>query len=154
MESAVLPSLFPPGLFPPKTHGFSWFYHHVSAILPAVCTRMYTAQVNIWHRYRDKHLTCFPEATWRWHHHLGRMAATRFTSHVPVQQSDLLMHQLFRYHLLAYEEDRSFRVAIWSTFVTRVGNFPYILYGTPSDFYPSPHTWRNHASRPLQSFIL
>ena len=57
---------------------------------PPYAQELYTAQVNIWQRYRDKHLTCFPEATWRRHHHLGRMAATRFASHVPVQQSDLL----------------------------------------------------------------
>ena len=99
-----------------------------------------TAQVNVWQRYRDKHLTCFPEATWRPHHQLGRVAATRFASHVPVQQSDLLTDApTLHHHLLAFEEGRSFRVAIWSTFLTRVGNFPYILYNL-SAFRFSPRT--------------
>ena len=41
----------------------------------------------------------------------------------------------------------------WSQVTTllirRSMNSPYILYGTPSKFYPSPRTWRHYASRPF-----
>ena len=34
-------------------------------------------------------------------------------------------------------------------FIRRSTEFPYILYGTQLKFYPSPRTWRHHASWPL-----
>ena len=43
----------------------------------------------------------------------------------------------------------------WSQVTTllirRSMNLPYILYGTPSKFYPSPRTWRHYASWSLQN---
>ena len=43
----------------------------------------------------------------------------------------------------------------WSQVTTllirRSMNSPYILYGTPSKFYPSLRTWRHYASQPLAS---
>ena len=37
-----------------------------------------------------------------------------------------------------------------TVFIRRTTKSPYILYGTPLKFYPSPRTWRHHASRPLE----
>ena len=36
-----------------------------------------------------------------------------------------------------------------TAFIRRTTKSPYILYGMTMKFYPSPHTWHHHASRPL-----
>ena len=36
-----------------------------------------------------------------------------------------------------------------TVFIRRTTKSLYILYGTPLKFYPSPRTWRHHASRPI-----
>lgn len=77
-------------LFPPKNTWVQLVYHvstrHMHKNIYS--TTKYCSQ--ILYNYGDGHLTCFPEAAWRQHRPLGRMAATRFASQVPVQPSDLL----------------------------------------------------------------
>lgn len=92
MGSAVLPRLFPPGLFPLKSHGFRWVYH-VSAVPPAAYTRMYTAQTTIWLTDTTatetvRHLICINVFLKQHHHQLGCLAATHFASCVQVQHLD------------------------------------------------------------------
>ena len=45
-------------------------------------------------------------------------------------------------------------IQVIMVFIRRTTKSPYILYGMPLKFYPSPHTWRHHASRwlPLHAF--
>ena len=103
---------------------------------PTTCTKIYTAQPNIAHKYctatemdilhvflKQHGDTIIRWATWLLHASQVMCQSSRRTY--------LLMYQLSRYHLLAYGEDWSFHLAIWPTFVTNTS-------WTQQDFYPSP----------------
>ena len=121
---------------------------------PATCTKIYTAQPNIAHKYCTAMETGILHVFLKQHRDNIVHWATWLPHTLQVncqysRRTYSLMHQLSRYHLLANGEDRSFRLAIWPTFVAQVGNSPYIHYGTQQDFYPSPRTWRHYTSWPL-----
>ena len=44
----------------------------------------------------------------------------------------------------------NYRSQVTTVFIRRSTKSPYILYGTPSKFYPSPRTWCHYASQPLK----
>ena len=52
-------------------------------------------------------------------------------------------------HAFTYALLHSKQVTTSNIFSIRVWNSPFILYGQLPNFYPSPCTWRHHASRPL-----